>query len=68
METYEVSGKHTYIPMGIVAVCLVVLLVLLVAFYKELAPKCNTRENNLQVTATFNTLEQEEQNKGTSYI
>ena len=67
METYEVSGKHTYIPMSITAMCLVVLLVLQIAFYKELTPKSNTGEKNFQVTATFDTLEQEEQNKGTCY-
>ena len=64
VKTYEISGKHTYIPMGITAMCLVVLLVLLIVSYKELAPKSNTGEKNLQVTATFDTLEQEEQNKG----
>ena len=65
MKTYEVTGKHTYLPMGIVAVCLIVLLVLLAALYKELAPKSNAGEaNRHHVSATFDTLEKEEEYKG----
>ena len=64
MKTYEVTGKHTYLPMGIVAVCLIVLLVLLAALYKELAPKSNVgKANRHHVSATFDTLEEEDKYK-----
>ena len=67
---YELSGKHTYVPMSINAVCLIVLLVLLAAFYKELAPKSNAGETHYKfhVTATFDTLEKEDEYKGLLYI
>ena len=63
---YELSGKHTYVPMSINAVCLIVLLVLLAAFYKELAPKSNAGETHYKfhVTAIFDTLEKEDEYKG----
>ena len=65
MKTYELTEKHTYLPMAIVAVCMIVLLVLLAALYKELAPKSNAEEaNRYHVTATFDTLEKEEEYKG----
>ena len=55
METYEIYGKHTFFPMGINAVCLIVLLILLAALYKELAPNTNTRTGGetYHVTAKF---------------
>ena len=37
--TYELSGKHTYLPMGITAGTYVVTLAIFVAFYKQLTPR-----------------------------
>ena len=69
MKAYELTGKHIYLPMGIVAVCIIVLLVLLAALYKELAPTSNARKvNEYQVTATCDILKKEEEHKGIYYI
>ena len=65
METYELSGKHTYLSMSIITGSLVIMLLLLAALYKELAPRSTQNEDNVvyHVTATFDTKEQE--NTGT---
>ena len=39
VESYEMTGRHTYLPMSITIGCLLVLLLCLVALYKELAPR-----------------------------
>ena len=61
VEVYEISGKHTFLPMGIVAMYLLVLLLLLAVFYKELAPKSTADEGSerYHVNATFGTSEQD---------
>ena len=38
VESYEMTGRHTYLPMSITIGFLLVLLLCLVALYKELAP------------------------------
>ena len=67
---YELSGKHTYVPMSINVGCLIVLLLLLAAFYKELTPKSNTGETHYKfhLTAPSVTLEKEIEYKGPYYI
>ena len=61
METYEIYNKHTFFPMGINAVCLILLLILLAVLYKELAPTTSARTGGetYHVTAKFDGLEQE---------
>ena len=61
VEMYELSGKHTYLSMAIVAGTLVIMLILLAALYKELAPRPTQSEDGVEhhVTATFDTKEQE---------
>ena len=67
METYEIYGKHTFFPMGINAVCLIVLLILLAALYKELSRNINERTGGetYHVTAKFDVSEQD---KGLSLL
>ena len=57
VETYELTGKHTYLPMAITAGCVTIMLPLLAALYKELAPRSTPTEGNLvyHVAATFDT-------------
>ena len=49
VESYELTGRHTYFAMGIIAGCALVLLLSLAALYKKLAPKS---EYNLPISAT----------------
>ena len=39
VESYKLTGRHTYFAMAITAVCLLMLLVSLAVFYRNLAPK-----------------------------
>ena len=41
VESYELTGRHTYLAMAIIAGCALVLLLSLAALYKKLAPKSN---------------------------
>lgn len=61
VETYELSGKYTYISMAISSGCLVILLFLLAALYKELVPRSTSSEGSAVyfVPATFDTKERE---------
>ena len=61
VETYELTGKHTYLSMAIIAGCVVIMLLLLAALYKELAPRSTSTEGSFvyQVTATFDTKERD---------
>ena len=61
VEMYELSGKHTYLSIAIVAGTLVIMLILLAALYKELAPRPTQSEDSVEhhVTATFDAKEQE---------
>ena len=58
---YELSGKHTYLSIAIVAGTLVIMLILLAALYKEPAPRPTQSEDSVEhhVTATFDAKEQE---------
>ena len=44
MESYELIGKHTYLPMSITIGSLLVMLLLLAVPYEDLAPKHTQRE------------------------
>ena len=61
METYELTGKHIYLSMAITAGCVVIMLLLLAALYKELAPRSTPIEGsfNYHVTASFDTTEKD---------
>lgn len=39
VESYELTGKHTYLPMSITMGCILILLLFLVVLYKDLAPR-----------------------------
>jgi hypothetical protein len=53
VESYELTGKHTYLPMSITIGCLLVLLLALAALYKDLGPRSNQREMKAAISATF---------------
>ena len=44
VESYERTGRHTYLPMSITIGCLLVLLVYLMSLYKHLAPRVTHSE------------------------
>ena len=53
LESYEQTGKHTYLPMSITMVTVLVTLVALVVLYKVLAPRYYTdtrKATNLMAT------------------
>ena len=50
IQSYEVTGRHTYFAMAIVSGCAVLLLLSLLALYKRLAPIPKT--NGLAISAT----------------
>ena len=52
VESYELTGRHTYFSMTINACSALVLLLLLAALYRNLAPKAKQRDNALAVNAT----------------
>ena len=61
MEIYEITGKHTFLPMGIIAMYLVILILLLAALYKELAPKSTAEKGGerYHVNAIFDPSEED---------
>jgi hypothetical protein len=52
VESYELTGRHTYFAMAIIAGCALVLLLSLAALYKKLAPISQHRDENVMVNAT----------------
>ena len=52
VQSYELTGRHTYFVMAITAACALVLLLSLAALYKNLAPISQHREENVLVNAT----------------
>jgi hypothetical protein len=52
VESYELTGRHTYLAMAIIAGCALVLLLSLAALYKKLAPISLHRDENGIVNAT----------------
>lgn len=54
VETYEMNGKRTIIPMAITASFALVLLLSLAALYKHLAPICKCKDSEPAVCATSN--------------
>lgn len=51
VESYALTGRHTYVPMAITAGCALVLLVSLVFLFNSLAPT-RKREDNVVVNAS----------------
>ena len=52
VESYDLTSRHTYIPMAITAGCTLVLLIGLAAFYKKLAPLSLQVQDAAVVNAT----------------
>ena len=60
VETYESSGKHTYVSMAIFAMCMAVVLLSLVPLYRQLAPRSKVQEEQYYVAAPFAAKDDEE--------
>ena len=58
MESYELTGRHTYPSMAVTAGGSVVILICLVALYKSLAPKSSLKER-VDATSKLETMEQD---------
>ena len=52
VESYEQSGKHTFLPLSITNVTIILLLVSLAAIYRDLAPRCYSTEEKAATNAT----------------
>ena len=52
MESYELTGRHTYLPMAITAGCVVAMLLSLVVLYRNLAPIPSQGERQTVTSAT----------------
>ena len=59
VETYELSGKHTYISMGIFAACIAVVLLSLIPLYRQLAPRSVVQEEQYHMAAPFTAKDEE---------
>ena len=55
VESYELTGRHIYLPMAITAGCVVVMLLSLVALYRNLAPIPSQGERQIVTSATSKT-------------
>jgi hypothetical protein len=42
VESYEQTGKHTFLPLSITNATILLVLVALAVLYKDLAPRCST--------------------------
>ena len=60
VETYELSGKHTYISMAIFAMCMAVVLLSLIPLYRQLAPQLKVQEEQYYVAAPFTAKDEDE--------
>ena len=52
VESYKLTGRHTYLPMTITAGCVVAMLLSLVALYRNLAPRPSQGERQTVTSAT----------------
>ena len=52
-ETYEITAKHTILPMGIFGSCLGMVLLFLIALYRKLAPQSSHQQNSYYIDATL---------------
>ena len=52
VESYELTGRHIYLPMAITAGCVVAMLLSLVALYRNLAPRPSQGEKQTVTSAT----------------
>ena len=62
VETYEVTEKHTYLPVAIFSGCIGAVLVFVVIFYRELAPRPDQQLNKYYITNPFPPDEEKEKN------
>ena len=53
VETYEFTGKHTFLPMAIFASCLGVVLLFLIVLYRKLAPQSSLQQKSSYIDATL---------------
>ena len=53
VETYEITAKHTILPMAIFASSLGVVLLLLIALYRKLAPQSSLQQKSYYIDATL---------------
>ena len=60
VETYEVTEKHTYLPMAIFSGCIGAVLVFVVILYRELAPRPDQQLNKYYITSPFHPEEEKE--------
>jgi len=60
VETYELSGKHTYLSMAIFTVCVAVVLLSLIPLYRQLAPRSVVQEEQYYMTAPFTSKDEKE--------
>ena len=64
VETYELSGKHTYISMAIFAMCMAVVLLSLIPLYRQLAPQSKVQEAQYYVASPFTAKDDEDLGTG----
>jgi len=63
VETYELSGKHTYVSMAIFAMCIAVVLLSLIPLYRQLAPRSIVPEGQYYMAAPFTAKNEDELGK-----
>ena len=68
VESYELTGRHTYPSMAVTAGGSVVILICLVVLYKSLAPISNRTERDLVVDATSKLPTMEQDFPGVVYV
>ena len=61
VESYELTGRHTYFAMAISAGCALVLILSLAVLYKNLAP---IRSKEITISATFAQAVSEQKSQG----
>ena len=60
VETYELSGKQTYISMAILAMCMAVVLLSVIPLYRQLAPRSVVQEEQYYVVSPFTAKDDED--------
>ena len=60
VETYELSGKHTYLSMAIFAMCMAVVLLSLIPLYRQLTPRSIVQEEQYYMAAPFTAKDEDE--------
>ena len=53
VETYEITAKHTILPMAIFGSCLGVVLFCVIVLYRKLAPQSSHQQNSYYIDATL---------------